>query len=148
MAKQDTPTPKRKPSIKQISDQNKRVLFFRTKHISESQKEASDKLGITVGHLSNVETGKKSVSKKLFEKLYNDFNMNPEWFNTGNGPERKEKEKPTAASSLIAAHTAIKALEKSIKMISASMTHYTKIIERLDAKVEELTREVESLKKK
>jgi len=60
--------------IKKILGEN---LKNYRKLLNLSQEELSEKLNISVNHLSYIETGKRFISSDLLEKIYEEMNINP-----------------------------------------------------------------------
>lgn len=50
-----------------------------------SQKKFGEMLNRTQSQIANIETGVRNVSIRLINDLKNEFNVNPEWMETGEG---------------------------------------------------------------
>ncbi len=61
-------------NIKEIFGEN---LKKYRKILNLSQEELSEKLGISVNHLSNIEVGKKFISSELLERIYEIMHVTP-----------------------------------------------------------------------
>jgi len=64
--------------------QNERIREFR-KHLGLTQAEFGRKLGIVQGHLTGIESGRKSITKKTLKVICATYGVSEEWLKTGNG---------------------------------------------------------------
>ncbi len=55
------------------------------KELGMTQSQLSERLGIGKAALSMIETGKASLSSRNFNILIHEFNVNPEWLDSGRG---------------------------------------------------------------
>lgn len=116
---------------------------FRIKHIDKAQNVAAEKLGITKGHLSNIENGYKRPSLELMEKLIREYNINVEWLSTGIGNEQTTgPERPTAANSLSQAHTDIFEMRRAMQILHVHQNQLFDIIEKQQKQIDELNSRV------
>jgi len=126
----------------------KRLFTFRTKHIAKQQKKAAELIGISPPWLSFMESGKRRVRMDIVETLVKKFNLNPEWFATGNGPEKlSSPAKVTPATSLNNIHDEVLVIKNMLEMFEANLTHAYKIIENQGKQIETLQKQLDSIKK-
>lgn len=119
---------------------------FRIKHIDKVQTAAADKLGITKGHLSNIENGSKRPSLELIEKLIRDYHINIEWLSTGLGNEQTSGPgKATAATSLGQAHTDIMVMQQAMKIFHVNTNKLYDIIEQQQKQIDALQKRLDKM---
>lgn len=112
---------------------------FRIKFIDKKQKDAAEKIGITKGHLSNIELNRYKPSLDLVDLLIKRYNLNIEWLTTGLGDmQTTGPAKPTAATSLQQAHTDIETMQKSMKLLHSKITTLLGIVEKQEKRIEAL----------
>lgn len=117
----------------------KRFRDFRVKFIDKLQIRAAEKLHISKGQLSNIESGRKRPNIEIIEVMIRDFNLNTEWLATGNGNKQTTgPAKPTAGSGLAMAHTDILMLRKVVMILDANLNHAIKTIGTLTKRIEAL----------
>lgn len=63
-----------------------------------TQKEFGDKTGISQGHLTSIESGKRNVTPKSIKVIALTFNVSEDWLLTGKGEMFNADEKTIAAS--------------------------------------------------
>lgn len=61
------------------------LVNLRESGVVYNDNDFAEKVGLCSNFLSNMKTGKKSVSKKTAERIANTFPVNPEWLLTGVG---------------------------------------------------------------
>lgn len=130
-----------KPKTEPLFDMDlaRRLYSFRVEFVDKVQKEAAKKLGVSPAYLSWAESGQRPINYNLVDKLANEFNMNRDWFSSGNGNRRTTgPEKATAGSSLQVVHTNVANIMKTIKILEKNLTHAYKQIEMLRQRVTEL----------
>lgn len=134
------PSTKNKATDSYSNDVANRLRDFRMKIIDKVQLNAAEKLSITRGHLSSLESGRKRPSLELIERLIKDYNLSTEWLATGLGNKQTSgPAKPTASSGLQQAHTDLLVMQKSMKMIDAKVNQLYDIIEMQQKQINELT---------
>lgn len=62
----------------------KRFKDIRT-HLKMKQGDFANAIKTTQGHVSDIENGRKGVSDRIIEIICLKFNINEDWFRTGNG---------------------------------------------------------------
>ena len=78
-----------------IPPENKRLKEFRLL-FKKDQREIAHILGITRAGVSNIETGRAKLTESNIRRLYETYNLNPEWFKHGIEPivlKKPEEEK-------------------------------------------------------
>ena len=63
---------------------NERLKKIRT-DIKLTQKQMSEKIGVTEATVSRMESGKSSITEQTIKMLCNEFNINETWLRTGEG---------------------------------------------------------------
>lgn len=125
---------------KESKDYGNNFRRFRIKFIDKVQARAAEKLGISRGHLSSLESGRHRPSLELFERLIRDYNLNVDWLPHGLGDmQTTGPAKPTAATSLSQAHTEIEVMQKSMRILHSQLTTLFNIIEKQQKQIDELT---------
>jgi transcriptional regulator with XRE-family HTH domain len=56
-----------------------RIIFLREKSEGLTQEQFAQKLHVTQSYISQLEAGRKPLSKSAYEKILNVFNVKPEW---------------------------------------------------------------------
>jgi len=119
---------------KEIEEQQKinRLIHFRKKYINESLNKASKSLGEHQSSMHLTEKGERRISLKLLSTLYEKYNMNPEWFLHGTGPEVLADEKPKNTMDVIGElRTEVSAHDKKIQVLEANLNRAFRMIEAL-----------------
>lgn len=77
-----------------VADQhvNDRFHSFRVKFISTSATDAAKELGITPSLISMIESGQRSISLKVMDRMIRKYKLNPEWLISGFGYQQREEE--------------------------------------------------------
>jgi len=60
-------------------------LYQLRKHLNLNQSLFAERLGLNQGNLSSMESGRRDVGDLITERIFTRFNVNPEWWNTGEG---------------------------------------------------------------
>lgn len=68
---------------------NNRIVQLR-KSRDWTQDEFAEKMGISKNYVSLIENGKKKPSDRLISDICREFNVNEEWFRTGEGEIKPE----------------------------------------------------------
>ncbi|GAA0106733.1 hypothetical protein UT300013_33570 [Paraclostridium sordellii] len=63
---------------------DERLLLIRKK-LNITQSEFAKKIQISRSHLSGLENGSRNFTERLISDICREFNVNREWFETGNG---------------------------------------------------------------
>lgn len=63
---------------------NKRIKLIRN-HFGFTQAQLAEKLGLSQNFIAQLETGKKNMSTRTVAYMCDMFNINENWFNTGEG---------------------------------------------------------------
>lgn len=119
---------------KEIEEQQKinRLIHFRKKYISESLNKASKELGEHQSSMHLTEKGERRISLKLLSTLYEKYNMNPEWFLHGAGPEILKEAKPKNTIDVVNELRAeVAAHDKKIQILEANINQAFRMIEAL-----------------
>lgn len=133
-----------KKSGLEVSDFAKRFKDFRITFIDEVQMRAAEKMNITRGFLSSLESGNKRPGLDLIEFLMDKYSLNPEWLATGLGHKQTTgPAKSTAAGSLQKAVADLAAMRKSMKILHSNMNQLYDIVEKQQKQIDELTKRIE-----
>ncbi|MFW0717725.1 hypothetical protein [Pedobacter sp. N23S346] len=96
--------------------------------------------GLLDEHQSSMhltETGKRRISLKLLVTLYEKYNMNPEWFLHGTGPEILKEAKPKNTMDVINELRAEVAVhDKKIQILEANLNQAFRMIEVLQKQLD------------
>lgn len=124
---------------KEIEEQQKinRLIHFRKKYISESLRKAAGLLDEHQSSMYLTETGERRISLKLLATLYEKYNMNPEWFLHGTGPEILKEAKPKNTMDVINELRAEVAVhDKKIQILEANLNQAFRMIEVLQKRLD------------
>lgn len=126
-----------------MDDKNKNNLiscylkdFFKEKSIS--QKEIQDSLNVSQQYVSSILNGKKSIGKKLAEKLFELYGVDKTILLTGEIPNNAKKE-------LMGKNLDVPI--EFVKLLQEQQIAFNAIQTIQDRKIEILTKNIESLKK-
>lgn len=126
-----------------MDDKNKNNLiscylkdFFKEKSIS--QKEIQDSLNVSQQYVSSILNGKKSIGKKLAEKLFELYGVDKTILLTGEIPNIAKKELMGKNSDVPI---------EFVKLLQEQQIAFNAIQTIQDRKIEILTKNIESLKK-
>lgn len=124
---------------KELEEQQKinRLIHFRKKYISESLNKAAGLLGAhQQSGMYLMESGKRKISLKLLAALYEKYNMNPEWFLHGTGPEILKEAQPKNTIEVIGELRAeVTAQDQKIKILEANLNQAFKMIDALQKRI-------------
>ena len=81
-----------------------------------SQKTFAEKIGITGSMVSNLENGKRNITKHLIKCICTAYSVNEEWFENGSGEMFKSKQKDSTV------------LEDKIELIKTKLLNHRKEI--------------------
>lgn len=110
-----------------------RFSLFRKQYIDEKQIRAAEAIGMPQAYLSQVENGTRPLTLKYIKVLVDKFQLNTEWLTKNVGEKQlRNPAKPTASTSLGAAHDAIKTLETVIENQNFIMKGMLSRIEKQD----------------
>jgi len=56
-----------------------RIIFFRENYVKLTQEQFAQQLHVTQSYISQLEAGRKPLTKSAYEKILNVFNVKPEW---------------------------------------------------------------------
>ncbi|MEQ7800525.1 helix-turn-helix transcriptional regulator [Pedobacter sp. ASV1-7] len=133
-----------KKSGLEASDFAKRFKDFRTTIIDKVQMRAAEKMNITRGFLSSLESGSKRPGLDLVELLIEKYNLNTEWLATGLGDKQTTgPAKPTVRGSLSQAHADLSTMRQSMKILHSNLNQLYDIIEKQQKQIDTLTQKIE-----
>lgn len=136
-----TSTDKSKHDIEKAT----RLRNFRIQFVNPSLTAAARELGINKSTLSEVERGLKPINMMIMDAFISKYSLNAEYLTSGLGDKQiKGKAKPTAASSLSAAHDEILNIKQFLKGMEARETSLWKHIESLEKKVSALESQLQN----
>lgn len=123
-----------------------RFALFRKQFVDKNQTRAADALGMPQGYLSQIENGTRPLALRYIKILVEKFQLNAEWLTKNVGEKQLRKPaKPTASTSLSAAHDAIKTLETAISNMEFIMKGMLSRIEKQDKLIESLQKRMDKM---
>ena len=110
-----------------------RLAMFRQEHVHKSQTKAAKLLGMSQPNLSFIERAMTPINFQVISKLVTDFNLNLEWFTTGNGnPLTNASEKPQLVTDIKTLLAEMNSLKKYIRIMELNQTQLFNKIEELE----------------
>ena len=114
---------------------NERIKLIR-KYYKLSQTAFGEQIGVTLGVIRNLETGKTTLTSPLFELFCSIYNVNPEWLKTGNGEmfvPPSESPFDEFANSLNLSDKAIKIIQGFSKLSKSEQDIFIDLAEKIFA---------------
>lgn len=73
-----------------LPDPAVRLQELRT-YLGKTQAELADELGVAQPNVASMEAGKRPVGKYIKRTIFQAYNVNPDWWDTGTGPMFKQQ---------------------------------------------------------
>ena len=112
-------------SNEEIAAVIERIIFLREKSEGLTQEQFAQKLHVTQSYISQLEAGRKPLTKSAYEKILNVFNVRPEWllYGISDNIYRNNEDEQQIASEFIAWYKSLSiekqaSFAKSVKEIS------------------------------
>ena len=123
-----------------------RFKQFRIQYIGKTHKEAGEALGVAASKISYIENCQETPNYKIIDKMVNKYHLNVEWLSKGKGgPVDKEPSRSNNATTLISINAEIITLNRHIQMLEANESHFLKVIENYERRLDGMDERLKKL---
>jgi transcriptional regulator with XRE-family HTH domain len=115
-----------------------RLNIFIKKYVDPVQEESAKALGLSQPSMSNLLSGKRAPTHKVWSTLITKYNMNQDWLMNGKGNPiaKPEKDKSPLLTDLTALNVQIVKMERRLQIYEVNQNFLFEVIDKLEKRLE------------